>query len=296
MTEGRKRELGLAPSLFYLLKGGLTRAQSFSWLLRSGGRPPENGLRILFYHRVSDDRDELAVRPGRFARQMDHLAAEGYRAVDVCTAAALLDEGVPPPRTVALSFDDGYRDIAENAEPILARHGFSATVFVAPAVIDGSTSFGWYRHQPPLLSWDEITALDRGPTFDFQAHSLTHPNLLELSDQDAHREIAGSKAALEERLERRVEAFSYPAGLFGARERALVSEAGFRLAVSCEPGVNDQGTDRFALRRRQIDARDRLLDFRAKVGGGHDSPPPLRTVYRRYRFGAERPISASSRR
>jgi peptidoglycan/xylan/chitin deacetylase (PgdA/CDA1 family) len=292
----RARGLELAPRSFYVFKAGLTRAQSGLWFLRSRGRPDGGGLRILFYHRVSNDRDELAVRPSRFARQMEHLAAEGYRVLDVCAAGDLLEAGVPPPKTVALSFDDGYRDVADHAVPILADHGFRATVFVAPAVIDGSASFGWYRRQPPLLSWDEIVELDRGPTLGFEAHSLTHPNLLEVSDEDANREIAGSKLALEGRLGRPVEGFSYPAGLFGARERRLVVEAGFRLAVSCEPGVNEAGTDRFALRRRQIDARDRLLDFRAKLGGGHDSPPPLRSVYRRYRFGTERPLSASSRR
>ena len=92
--------------------------------------------------------------------------------------------------------------------------------------------------------------------------------------------------------------FSYPAGLFGERERRLVVEAGYRFAVSCEPGVNLPATDRFALRRRQIDARDRLLDFKAKVGGGHDSPLPLRGAYRRLRYGEGRgrPRWASSRR
>jgi hypothetical protein len=65
----------------------------------------------------------------------------------------------------------------------------------------------------------------------------------------------------------------------------MVAEAGFRIAVSCEPGVNGPQTDRLALRRRQIDGRDSFLDFRAKLNGGHDSPPPLRAAYRRYRFG-----------
>ena len=90
-------------------------------------------------------------------------------------------------------------------------------------------------------------------------------------------------------------AFAYPAGLYGARERRLVAEAGYAAAVSCEPGVNVPATDRFALRRRQIDARDNLLDFRAKVGGGHDTPLPLRRLYRRHRYGVGRPARASSR-
>ena len=73
-------------------------------------------------------------------------------------------------------------------------------------------------------------------------------------------------------------------------------ESGFNIAVSCEPGVNEAATDRFALRRRQIDGRDSLLDFKAKVGGGHDSPLPLRDLYRRSRFGAADAAAASSRR
>ena len=270
----------------YLLKAAATRARSTAWSLRAAGPPEGHGLRILFYHRVSDDRDELAVSPRAFRRQMDYLATESYRVVDVIQAAELLDHGSPPPRTVGLSFDDGFLDVAEQALPLLTERGFNATVFVAPAVVDGWAKFGWYRSQPPLLGWDEIAELDREGTLRFEAHSLTHPNLLSLRDAAAWEEISGSKMSLEARLGRPVLAFSYPSGLFGLRERGLVAAAGFRVAVSCEPGVNTSGSDRLSLRRRQVDRRDGLLDFRAKVEGGHDSPLPLRGMYRRRRYGA----------
>ena len=250
------------------------------------------------YHRISDDRDELAVSPRRFREQMGFLAAEGYRVCDVPEVATRLAAGELPQRTVGLSFDDGYRDVAENALPVLAEYGYRATVFVATGVTDGTASFPWYRAQPPLLGWDEIAELDRGGTLGFEAHTVTHPNLLAIDERRAAVEIAASKTELEERLDRAVTVFSYPAGLFGSRERRLVMEAGYRFAVSCEPGVNRPATDRFALRRRQIDARDRLLDFRAKVGGGHDSPLPFRGAYRRLRYGEGEgsPRWASSRR
>lgn len=271
---------------FHTLKAAGTRARSAKWALRaSQGEPEARGLRILFYHRISDDRDELAVSPRRFRRHVDYLASQCYRVVDVVEAAALLDSGDPPPRTVGLSFDDGYLDVAEQALPLLAERGFRATVFVSPAVIDGWATFDWYDRQPPLLAWEEIVELDREGTLRFEAHSLTHPNLLKLRETAAREEIEGSKAALEARLGREVRAFSYPSGLFGLRERGLVAAAGYRVAVSCEPGVNVRGTDRLSLRRVQIDRRDGLLDFRAKLGGGHDSPPPLRALYRR-RYGA----------
>jgi hypothetical protein len=67
-----------------------------------------------------------------------------------------------------------------------------------------------------------------------------------------------------------------------------VIEAGYRYAASCEPGVNLPGDDLFSLRRIQIDPRDRLIDFRAKVLGGHDAPPLARAMYRRLRYGMPR--------
>jgi peptidoglycan/xylan/chitin deacetylase (PgdA/CDA1 family) len=275
----------MRPVGFYALKAAGTRARSAAWLARTRGRLDTAGLRILFYHRIADDYDELAVAPAAFRRQMDFLASQSYRVVDVVEAAGLLGRGSLHPRTIGLSFDDGYLDVAEHALPVLAGHGFRATVFVAPAVIDGTAWFDWHRYQPTLLDWDDIAELDADGTLRFEAHSLTHPNLTALDEHVARQEIAGSKLHLESRLRRPVEAFAFPSGLFGERERHLVAEAGFRIAVSCEPGVNGPATDRLALRRRQIDGRDSLLDFRAKVGGGHDSPLPLRAAYRRRRYG-----------
>jgi len=215
---------------------------------------------------------------------MELIARSGLRGVELgAFADALARDGAAG--LVGLSFDDGYLDVAENALPVLREHGFTATVFVATGVTDGRARFDWYEEQPPLIAWEEIERLD-GETLFFEAHTVTHPSLLGLEDAEAREEIAGSKRILEERLGRRVRGFCYPAGLFGSRELALVGEAGFDYAASCEPGRNGPATDPLALRRIQVDHRDSLLDVRAKLGGGHDTPPPLRAAYRRLRYGA----------
>jgi len=280
-----------APRAFYAAKGTATRARSALWLLRAGpGGAP--GLRILFYHRISDERDELAVTPRRFREQMEFLAAEGYKVVGVGRIAELLASGCVPPWTIGLSFDDGYADNAEHALPVLERLRFEATVFLPTAIVDGRASASWYGRQPAFLSWEDVTGLDGG-AFRFEAHTVTHPSLVSLSEEDAREEIAGSKRELEEKLGRPVEVFSYPAGLYGARDRRLVEEAGFRAAVTTEPGPNLPDGDPLLLRRIQVDPRDSLLDFRARIGGGHDQPLPLRSVYRRLRYGLE-PASSRS--
>ena len=277
-----QERLTLGPGWVQTVKPALTRLRTAAW--RARGRPARPGLRILFYHRVSDDRDPLAIPPERFAAQMDVLAGAGYRVVDVVEAARLLTSRAPLEGIVGLSFDDGYRDVAEHALPVLERRGFRATVFVATGVLDGTAAFSWYERQPPVLGWSDVVALDAGSALTFEAHTITHPNLTALPPAEAESEIAGSKRALEARLGRAVTGFCYPAGVYGPRERELVARAGFVAATSCEPGANTPDSDLLELRRTAIAGSDRLADFRAKLAGGHDRPSALRAAYRRARF------------
>ena len=276
-------DLALSSAPVLRAKEALTRARSLRWRLWPGQAEP--GLRIIFYHRVADEPDELAVSPRRFAAHMNRLADDGLVALDVEEAVARHAEGHGA-GVIGLCFDDGYADVADHALPVLQRHGFSATVFLPTGIIDGTAALSWYDHPLPMLSWEQVRTFDRAGTLRFGAHTVTHPNLTAIDDDAARREISGSKAALEARVGHPVATFCYPAGLFGARERCLVEEAGFSLATSCEPGVNTPETDPLALRRLQVGRRDGVLDFRAKVAGGHDTPGLLRAAYRHWRFGA----------
>ena len=288
----RREQLALEPRALYAAKSVYTHARSAWWQSRTAGRADAAGVRILAYHRVSPDRDELAVSPSRFREQMEHLATAGYRVVGVGEAVAALDSAHREP-TIGLTFDDGYQDVVDHGLPVLVDLGFRATIFVPTGAIDGTHPFSWYERPPPLLDWATIVDLDRDSTIDFGAHTVSHANLLGLDDTAAEREIAGSKEVLESRLGHRVAAFCYPAGLYGAREQELVRASGYEVAVGAEPGPNGPDSDRLGLRRIGVGPRDRLLDFRAKIGGGHDTAPPLRSVYRALRFG--HPRSSSKR-
>ena len=92
-----------------------------------------------------------------------------------------------------MSFDDGYRDVAENALPVLEELGFTATVFIVTGAVDGTVTFGWYERQPELLSWAEIEHLDATSALSFEAHSETHANLLTLSLDAARWELAARR-------------------------------------------------------------------------------------------------------
>jgi peptidoglycan/xylan/chitin deacetylase (PgdA/CDA1 family) len=265
-------------------KASLTRARALAWTLR--GRDSQSGLRVFLYHRIADEPDGLALRPAKFRAQMQHLAREGFRGIDVVTALDLLYAGELEPKHVALTFDDGFKDVEENALGVLADLGFSATVFVATDVIDGCAKYFWTDDDARLLSWSEICELDAGGTLRFEPHTLTHPKLTDLNFEACQHEIAGSKAALEEKLGRETSAFCYPGGFVGPREQELTAAAGYRYGITCEPGMNTPETERLLIRRVQIDRTDGLRDFSAKAGGSHDRPLPGRARYRELRYGS----------
>ncbi len=96
-------------------------------------------LSILMYHRVLKEPDPL--RPGDctitdFEKQMQVLAAY-FNVLSLHAAAERLAEKKLPPRTVCITFDDGYRDNWEIALPILRKYGLRATIFIASGYLNG---------------------------------------------------------------------------------------------------------------------------------------------------------------
>jgi peptidoglycan/xylan/chitin deacetylase (PgdA/CDA1 family) len=230
-----------------------------------------SGLRIFSYHRISTDRDELAVTPRAFRAQMEALLGSGAKPVHLDDALDLL-EADPTGRYVSVTFDDGYHDNLEHAIPVLRELDIPATIFVASAVIDGTARLYWYDTQPPVLSWSELAEISRDALFTIGAHTRTHPALPQLIEDAAWTEIAESKRDVEEHIEKPATSFAYPAGMYGEREVEMVGKAGYRTAVTTVPGLNTPDTGPHLLRRMLIDRRDNLAMFEAKLTGLLDDP------------------------
>jgi peptidoglycan/xylan/chitin deacetylase (PgdA/CDA1 family) len=267
-----------------LAKAAIVRGQALVGSVRGG--PPRPGLRILYYHRVSDERDPLAVTSDAFRRQMDALAASGQRVVDLYEIDDL--SLAPGEAAIALTFDDGYRDVLDNGLPVLREHGFASTVFVVPGAIAGSTAFSWYGAgaMPAVAGWDELRDAERAGLVRFEPHTMTHPVLTTIPLEDARREIAESKTAVEHELGRPARIFCYPGGYYSPREVGLVRECGYRAAVTCEFGANAAPFAHNELRRTIVERSDPLWLFRARLAGATDAPPPGRRTRRVERLAA----------
>ena len=119
-------------------------------------------LAVLLFHRVTDEipEDGLTVSTGRF-RRICRMLRRGFRVVPLAEAVRLSRTAEPfPQRTVAVTFDDCYRDNLFAAR-ILAEHGLPACFFVPAALVGTDHVFDWDRHLPrlPNLSWLKVGLL-----------------------------------------------------------------------------------------------------------------------------------------
>ncbi len=242
-----------------------------------GQEPWTTGVRIFLYHRVSPEHDKLTVTPEAFRAQMELLLSAGTNPINLDEALVVIQERVPG-RHICVTLDDGYHDNLDYAIPVLRELGIPATIFVMSAVTDGSAQLYWYDRPPPILSWNELREIDQESLFAIGAHTRTHPALDKLTDEAAWDEIAGSRRDLEEHLGRSVTSFAYPAGLQGEREIRMVREAGYRVALTCEPGVNGPRDSAHAMRRTPVSGRDNLRMFEARLTGLLDRPLGLRDL------------------
>ena len=247
-----------------LLKNGIYRAigETVSGAGTLDGEA-ERTLRVLMYHKVNDLwPNPTTVPTSVFDAQMTLLGELGYVPVSLDAVLAHYLRGTPlPAKAVLLTFDDGYRDNLENALPILRRYGYPAVLFVPIGFLDDARPL---PHEESLrllgirnetVDWDELAALEAGGV-RIESHGIGHRPLSELEPAEAAREIALSKLRLEERLGREVEAFAFVKGSladYRPEHASLVQQAGYKIAFTSVSGANASSTDRFRLRRYNVE-------------------------------------------
>ncbi|MBV9211050.1 MAG: polysaccharide deacetylase family protein [Acidobacteria bacterium] len=227
---------------------------------------------FLLYHKLDKPPRDALVRggytpPARFNRQIKFLKRQGYV---FHTASELIkhfrQHGEFPPKGIALTFDDGWRDNYENAFPILRRHGVTATIFLVASCIGEVSRKAQAEGESERahLLPEQILEMSKAG-IEFGSHSLNHKLLDEIPLTEAEHEVAESKGRIESLLQQPCKVFAYPAGRYTEEVKAAVSRAGYDAAFAVTTGPTDP-LDLYALNRVEILRRDFFtLQFARKV-------------------------------
>lgn len=191
---------------------------------------------------------------------MRYLKEQGYESVSLYDVIHYLQgAGTLPTRAVVITFDDGYRDNAEVAFPLLQRYGFTATFFINPQPIDDE--------YPAYMAWAQVEQMSRAG-MAIESHSYSHPMLTRLSVEELLQEVRKAGDAIEKHVGQRPRLFSYPFGHYNAQVVDVLRGEGYLGAVTLRSGTVQASPSVFDLARVWVRYDDTLETFAAKLGRG----------------------------
>jgi heparosan-N-sulfate-glucuronate 5-epimerase len=197
---------------------------------------------VLAYHAVSAHwPSSLAVTPDRLREQLEMLIRHGY----VGATFAEVVRGDVTAKSVAVTFDDGFRSVVEHAFPVLSELGLRATIFVPAGLMGIGAPMSWsgldrwvgteWENELVPATWDELRGL-RDAGWEIASHTWSHARLPLLSDDDLATELVRSRERCAEEMGEPCETLAYPYGDYDGRVQAAARDSGYAAAASIHPG------------------------------------------------------------
>ncbi len=173
---------------------------------------------ILAYHSIYSSAPtpkyrHISLSVEDFKRQLEFVRSLGYKFV------RFRDLTNTPRKAVAVYFDDGFRDVAQNVYPILKKENIPGTIFITTDYIDQKKDANAY------LTWSEVESLSN--FFEIESHGVSHRKLNKISLEDAEWEMRESRRIIIEKLGRDVVSFSFPYGRSSQRLIDIAKDTGY---------------------------------------------------------------------
>lgn len=140
------------------------------------------GVPVLIYHHLAlggkgYDENPYTETPENFLAQMDYLLNNKYNVISLDQLIDFMNGNqMLPPKTVVITFDDGYESVYKYAFPILKKHNFKATAFII-----GKKAEGKKPNFVPSLNFNELKEMYESGTFDIQSHTYDLHDKVQIS-------------------------------------------------------------------------------------------------------------------
>ena len=244
----------------------LISAIFFTWqllernCLRLLNKKPKPACIILYYHSVARaERDA-------FAKQMDtvlrHTSTVNATDPPVLTAGS---------RYASITFDDCFQDVIDNALPELIKRGIHCTMFATVDVLGGYADW-WPMSSPERTrSIASASALRDLPKewVTIGSHTMTHPHLTSLDEEDAKYEIYESRRKLESLTGYEINTFSFPYGDLSEEAISWCRDAGYKRVFTTQHRGAFDSPGAFVESRVKAEPSDWHVEFLLKILGGY---------------------------
>lgn len=204
---------------------------------------------ILTYHSIDGSGSPISVAPDVFRRHMAWLAKGPVRVLPLDELVAT-ESGT---HAVALTFDDGFVNLASEAAQVLAEFELPATVFVVSDHVGGDNRWGGVAETGiptlPLLDWDALGRLAESGV-ELGNHTRSHPDLSELAPDDVREELETAHQAIMTQTGVRARSVAYPYGSHNGEVTSVAAEL-YPMAVTTD--LRTFGPSESAMRLPRLD-------------------------------------------
>lgn len=199
-----------------------------------------NGTTVIFYHSVghrNSDPLSLSISKSNFESQIKAFK-KNLTIISPHQFYLSLKNKQPIPRSLLITFDDGYQDNLTTALPILKKHSIPALFFISTYYIKNKYQYWWEEydslsenkffkkkfslHSPKLkisglhrpLTLSQLKKLSQSKYVYLGGHTHSHPQLSSLSFHRQLSEIKTNLNLLKKVSPKPLHFFAYPYGNF----------------------------------------------------------------------------------
>ncbi len=206
----------------------------------------DNGVILLYHHVSQRTPPSTSISPEQFRVHMQYLS-ENHHVMSLPEMVSALKNGKRiPDKAVAITFDDGYANILENAAPILTAFGFPYTIFINPEQI------GTRRNQ---LYWEQVKQMSQNGV-SFANHTMSHHHMLKRDVNESEQQwlsrntedVVEAEQKIQAELGYSLKLLAYPYGEFNQRLKQHLATLGY-VAFGQQSGAVASFSDFAALPR-----------------------------------------------
>ena len=210
------------------------------------------GCFVLMFHGISKRKHPeipLGVQPYLSKEELHQTLSWVNDRFDFLTPDSLLESCE---RGVLLTFDDGFANNLSNALPVLEEFDAPAVFFVTTQHVEKPDNWLHFVHTASRQYWgetkdipghlaedfyqglskDKLASCAQHPLVTIGSHSVCHPDLTSLNDQQLDYELNESKCYLEALTNSNINLFAYPGGEYDSRVAEAVRDSGYRAAFA----------------------------------------------------------------
>jgi peptidoglycan/xylan/chitin deacetylase (PgdA/CDA1 family) len=219
---------------------------------------------ILYYHSVPIEKIE------RFKWQLYCLQKFGQ-----CVSSDFILSVVDNRRYYAITFDDGFTSVLDNALPEMEKKIVPCTIFIPTNYIGKNPNWHIkgeiFDSNEKIMNEHQIKSLNNS-LVKIGSHSLNHPDLTKIASNEQEKELIASKKYLEDLLNTEIYLFSFPYGSYNPKLIEIATSAGYRFIFSTEPSFSSQFSEQNSSFRGRVpvDTLDFKFEFLLKILGGYN--------------------------